>query len=145
MKLKTWIVFAALAFLLVDLRAAAPVESLLVADGKKSAIRIRVTHALRVVLPTPTVMPGYEWQVLSNDVRFLRPTTGLKLVPAGDKAADKTDPAVQSWAVSFLALRPGRSILRVAYVRSASSGEEIPVEIREINVTVHNEPEPKAP
>jgi hypothetical protein len=149
MKLKTWIVCAsAIAMALVTLRAAAPaVVETHVADAKKSAVRIRITHGLTVVIPTPQARPDYGWQIISNDARFLRPTSELKRGGGEADKQAKADPkapaAETTWSMSFVALRPGRSILRLVYVPMNSKGEEIPIDSREIAVTVHSEPEPK--
>lgn len=154
MKLKALVTYVLAASLLMfqDLHAAAPtVIDTFVADAKKATVRVRITHTLRVVLPVPSPdLPNHEWQITSNDARFLRMTSSPKPASAADRPGTKPDnksdiPAVSGpvWTVSLIALRPGRSILRLVYVRASNSGEEIPVDTREIVVTVHNDPEPK--
>lgn len=128
-------------------RAAAPVVVVHVADQKKTAITIRFTETVKIVLPTPSpASAGYEWQIISNDARFLRLTSSPKPSESIEKitgaAVDKsTAPSASgaAWAVSFVALRPGRSIVRLVYIKSSDSGEEIPTDSREIAVTVNNE------
>ena len=112
-----------------------------IADAKKSTASIRFADAIKIVLPTPeNPAPGFEWQIISNDTRVLRLTSSPK--PAGpidrSASADQSTPLPpgNSWAVSFVGLRPGRSIVRFVYVRASDSGEETPVDNREIIVTV---------
>jgi hypothetical protein len=138
-------VLAGLLLAVTGARAATPVVITHVADAKKTALTLRITEGVRIVLPVPSPAPaGYEWQIISNDARFLRLTSSPK--PAGSmaKAVEKTEAAEDktasfsgdAWATSFVALRPGRSILRLVYIRASDSGEETAVDAREIAVTV---------
>lgn len=122
-------------------RAAAPVVITHVADGAKTIATIRATEQLRILLPAPANAPaGHEWQIISNDSRILRLTSSPRPATAAENAAvtDKaTSPAPGSaWATTFLALRPGRSVVRLAFVRAVNEGGETPLETREITVNV---------
>ena len=89
-------------------RAAAPVVVTHLADGKKTALTVRITEEIKILLPAPAdAAPGFEWQILSNDSRILRLTRSPKAVTATDKpAADKSPaPAAGTWTTSFFALR----------------------------------------
>ena len=122
-------------------RAATPVVITHVADVKKTIAAIRFTEEIRIMLPAPADAPaGHEWQIISNDSRILRLTSSPRPATAAGNAAvtDKsTAPAPSSvWATTFLALRPGRSVVRLAFVRADNKGVETPLETREINVNV---------
>lgn len=127
-----------------EVRAAAPVVITHFAEAKKSAVTVRFTEEIRLLLPVPTeTAPGYEWQILSNDPRILRLTSSPKLVTAPPKSAEKSAvpdasaaPAGAHWATSFVALRPGRSVVRLAYVRANAEREQTVSEQREITVNV---------
>lgn len=122
-------------------RAATPVVITHVADGAKTIATIRATEQLRILLPAPAAAPAdHEWQIISNDSRILRLTSSPRPATAAENAAvtDKaTSPAPGSaWATTFLALRPGRSVLRLAFVRAVNEGGETSLETREITVNV---------
>ena len=123
-------------------RAATPVVIIThVADGAKTIATIRATEQLRILLPAPAAAPAdHEWQIISNDSRILRLTSSPRPATAAENAAvtDKaTSPAPGSaWATTFLALRPGRSVVRLAFVRAVNEGGETSLETREITVNV---------
>jgi hypothetical protein len=122
-------------------RAAAPVVITHVADVTKTIATIRYSEAIRILLPAPADAPaGHEWQIISNDSRILRLTRSPRPATAAENAAvsdQATPPAPGSvWATTFLALRPGRSVVRFAFVRPANQGVETTLETREINVHV---------
>jgi hypothetical protein len=135
-----------IALLGITFSAARAADSVVVnhlAEAKSSTATIRITDEIKILLPTPNPLPGYAWQIVSNDPRVLRLTSSPKSIGMIDRSTvgtEKTDaPAgpVAAWATSYLALRPGRSIVRVAYVKVSDRGEEIPSEVREITVMVH--------
>jgi len=124
-----------------EVRAAAPVVITHVAEANKSAVTVRFTEEIRLLLPVPADSgDGREWQILSNDPRILRLTSSPKLVTAPAKAAEKSNataaPAGPHWATSFLALRPGRSVIRLAFARVGGASGQTVVEHREITVNV---------
>jgi hypothetical protein len=155
------ILLAGFVLVVAGAHAAPPVVAIHVADQKKTSVTIRFTETVKIVLPTPSpAQPGYEWQIISNDSRILRLTSSPKpsdsiekilsadadnSAAAKDKApADKAPATARAasgaaWATSFVALRPGRSIVRLVYIKGSDSGEEIPTDSREIAVTVSNE------
>jgi predicted secreted protein len=101
------------------------------ADDKKTTASLRTTGEIKIVLPA-TGEAGYEWQIIANDTRILKPTGALKFT-ADPKAAGKAG----EWAVTFVAQRPGRSTLRFAYVHPSENGkDETPADVREVEVTV---------
>ncbi len=144
MKLKTLLTYAlAVAVLLFnDLHAAsASVVNMHLAEAAKTTARIRITEGIRIILPTQAPLPaGFEWQITSNDPRVLRLTSAPKPVTSGEKTAKGEGTVAvpeSAWGVSFVALRPGRSIVRLVFIRASNSGEEIASDTREIVVTVH--------
>jgi hypothetical protein len=119
------------AALLAGMARAAPPEPITHdATEKKTSVTMRVTGTLKIVLPA---MPeaGHHWEIISNDPRILRPQAEVKPV-AGAKGADHTVP----WEVTFVAQRPGRSILRFVYVTADKNDVATPDEMREITVRV---------
>jgi hypothetical protein len=129
--------FAVLVLTFTGTRAETPVLHTHAADTKKTAATIRYAEEIKIVL-TPGVdvpsNPGYEWQITSNDSRILRLASSPKPAPSEKPAAAAS--AGIPWAATFLALRPGRSIVRFAYVRTTNSREETPLDEREIIVNV---------
>lgn len=113
-----------------------------VAEAKKSETSLRFAEELHLVLPAPTNGgPDSEWLITSNDPRILRLSGGPKAATAADlaAAAEKTGAPLAPGArtVTFLALRPGRSVVRLACVRPAQHGEATSLATREINVVVN--------
>ena len=68
---------------------------------------IGLVSAIRLVLPAPAEGSSQVWEIVSNNNKVLDQMGPMKAVPAGEAADGK--PAI---AVSFYALRPGKSILR---------------------------------
>lgn len=143
MNLKPFLPFliAVAGLMIVETRAAGPVIITHVADAKKTIATIRFTEEIRIMLPAPANAPaGYDWQIISNDTRVLRltrsprPATPAETAAVADKAAAPAPGTV--WSATFLALRPGRSVVRIACVRPTNKDEETPFETREINVNV---------
>jgi hypothetical protein len=132
MKLRILLFVVASAVLtLPGARAAAPVVVTHVADAKKTSSTVRTTEQIKIVLPVPTdAPPDYEWQNMSNDSRVLRLTSSPRLVTATEKTAAAT------WSTTYVALRPGRSILRFVYVPKAENTVETSFDNREIIVNV---------
>lgn len=108
-----------------------------VATAGKTAVTVRYSDEISIMLPLAAdapPQPGFEWQIISNDSRILRLKSSPKPAPNTDKSASPT--AASTWISTFLALRPGRSVVRFAYVRARDSGVETPADSREIIVTV---------
>lgn len=119
-----------------------PVVVTHVAAQKKSEASLRFSEAIRIFLPLPAEAgPGCEWQIISNDSRILRLSTAPKPATSADEAAasEKSGAPVApgGWATTFIALRPGRSVVRLAFVQPAEHGEGTSVVTREINVVVN--------
>jgi len=120
----------AVALLAGTARAATPELTTHEATEKTSAITIRLAGTLKIVLPAMS-KPGHEWQIMSNDPRVLKVQAALK--PVDDaKAAGKAVP----WEITFVAQRPGRSLLRFIYTTRSAADVATPDEIREITVRV---------
>lgn len=122
-------------------RAAAPVVITHLAEATKTIATIRTTEQLRIMLPAPPNAPAdHEWQIISNDSRILRLTSSPRPATTAENAAvthQATTPTRGGvWATTFLALRPGRSVVRLTFVRAISQGVATPLETREINVNV---------
>lgn len=108
-----------------------------VATAGKTEVTVRYSDEISILLPLAAdapPQPGFEWQIISNDSRILRLTSSPKPAPNPVKSASPS--AGTTWSATFLALRPGRSIVRFAYVRASDSGVETPTDSREIIVTV---------
>jgi len=123
-------------------RESPPVVITHVAAVKKSEASLRFSEALRIFLPAPAeAAPGCEWQIISNDPRILRLSAAPKPATPADEAAaaEKSGGPVApgGWTTTFLALRPGRSVVRLAFVRPAEHGEATSLVTREINVVVN--------
>lgn len=141
---KALLVFVSAVLLAVlPLRAASATVITHFAELKKSSAVIRITDELKLVLP-----PGAdgtkdcEWQIISNDGRVLRVIATPRPTPAGEKIGGAEDgksvlvPA-GSWSTTFLALRPGRSVVRFVYLNPKAGTEVTPSDTREIVVTVN--------
>ncbi|MCX6953659.1 MAG: hypothetical protein NTV51_16025 [Verrucomicrobia bacterium] len=119
-----------------------PVVVTHVAAAKKSETSLRFSEAIRIFLPAlPESGPGCEWQIMSNDARILRVSAVPKPATPADEAAaaEKSGAPVTpgGWVTTFFALRPGRSVVRLAYVRPTEPGETTAIATREINVVVN--------
>ena len=73
--------------------------------------------------------PGFVWQIVSNDPRSLRQSSRLVFTPDATEAAGTASAA-------FIAQRPGRSVIRFAYVPVTTAKETALVDAYEIMVTV---------
>lgn len=119
-------------------RAAAPQQVTHSAASAKTEVTVRYSNEVRIMLPPAadaTPQPGFEWQIISNDSRILRLASSPK--PAANTEQSTASAGAVTWSATFLALRPGRSIVRFAYVRASNSGVETPTDSREIIVTVN--------
>ena len=125
------------------LRAASATTITHYTEQKKSAAVIRITDELRIVLPPGVgANKDMEWQIISNDARVLRvvssprPATVGEKIGVGEDEKPITVPA-GSWATTFLALRPGRSVIRYVYINPNGGPVVTPSDTREIVVTVN--------
>jgi len=91
---------------------------------------VRIGDEVRFVLPAGRG-PGFVWQIVSNDPRALRQSSGVTYKPGATEAAGTS-------SVAFIAQRPSRSFLRFAYVPAGGGKETEPVDIYEIVVTVRS-------
>lgn len=132
-------IIAAAVLTSAEARDAAPAIITHVADAKKTTSTIRFTEEIKIVLPTPAdAPPAYEWVIMSNDSRILRLTKSPRPgAPAEKSPAEKSaPPAATAWTATFVALRPGRSIVRFVYVPAANNAVETPIDSREVVVNV---------
>ncbi len=141
MNLKRFLTFIIAAAVLTpaEARDAAPVVITHVADAKKTTSTIRFTEEIKIVLSTPAdAPPAYEWVIMSNDTRILRLTKSPRPIgPTEKSTAEKSSAsAANSWIATFVALRPGRSIVRFVYVPVANKAVETPIDSREVVVNV---------
>jgi len=111
-------------------RAAAPEPVTHDASEKKTAVAVRVTGTLKIVLPAMTET-GRQWQIISNDPRILKPQAEVKPV-TGAKTPGQSVP----WEITFVAQRPGRSIVRFVYVTADKTDLVTADETREVTVRV---------
>lgn len=96
---------------------------------KKTAVTVKTTGRLKIVLPGRG-NPGHEWRIVSNDPRIIRPSTTLRR--SGDTNNDGT------WEISFIAQRPGRSIVRFVWAKAGETDVASPEETREVTVRVES-------
>ncbi len=94
----------------------------------KAIATVRIGDEVKFVLPARRG-PEFVWQIVSNDPRFLRPSSGFVYKPGVAGAAGTS-------TVAFIAQRPSRGFLRFAYVPAAGGKETELVEAYEIRVTV---------
>jgi hypothetical protein len=141
MKLKHVLTFIIAAAMLTsaEARDATPAVITHVADAKKTTSTIRFTEEIKITLPTPVdAPPAYEWVIMSNDSRILRLTKSPRPSGPAEKASTEkaSPPAANMWTATFVALRPGRSIVRFVYVPAANNAVETPIDSREVVVNV---------
>lgn len=133
-------IIAAAVLTSAEARDGAPVVITHVADAKKTTSTVRFTEELKIVLSPPAdAPPAYEWVIISNDARILRLTKSPRPSALPEKSsAEKTPPpaAPNTWTATFVALRPGRSIVRFVYVPTANNAVETPIDSREVVVNV---------
>ena len=134
--------FAAVLFAVLPAQAA-PASISHFAEIKKSAVVVRITDELKVVLPPGQGGgAGFEWQIISNDSRVLRVISTTRPAPAGERIGTSEDdkpitiPA-GSWTTTFVALRPGRSVIRFVYINPVLGKEVTPADTREVVVNVN--------
>ena len=96
---------------------------------KRAAASVRIGDEIRFVLPSDRG-PGFIWQIMTNDPRYMRQSSKLVYTPGPAGAAGGTS------AVSFIAQRPSRSRIRFVYMRADGANELEPVDAYEIVVTV---------
>ena len=89
---------------------------------------VRIGDEVQFVLPAVRG-PEFVWQIISNDPRCLRQSSGLVFKPGAAEAAGSS-------SVAFIAQRPSRSYVRFAYVPAAGGKETEAVATYEILVTV---------
>ncbi|MBI5768635.1 MAG: hypothetical protein HZA93_12625 [Verrucomicrobia bacterium] len=99
------------------------------ATERKTAVSVRVTHRLKIVLPGRSES-DHVWQIVSNDPRITKQLTALKRTTEGK--ADST------WEVTLVAQRPGRNILRFIWAKIGDTDVATPEELREVNVRVES-------
>jgi hypothetical protein len=130
------IVFACVAAALLatgSLRAAAaagPEPITHEAAEKKSTVTVRLAGTLKIVLPTRSEA-GFQWQIIANDPRIIKPNGDVKPAASG-KTADGAAP----WEVTFVAQRPGRSVVRFIWAKAGASEVASPDDVREVTVRV---------
>lgn len=105
------------------------------ATEAKSEIRVQAADQLKIVVPTEA-KPGFTWQMISNDNRFLKEVVGLKQGASATATAADKKAVSAAWSITFQAIRRGHSVVRIACVSTNATGEIIPTEVREISVTV---------
>jgi hypothetical protein len=96
----------------------------------KAVATVRIGDEVKFVLPADRG-PAFIWQIVTNDPRFLRQSSGVIYKPGATEAAGAS-------SVAFIAQRPGRTTLRFAYVPATSGKEAEIVDAYEILVTVRN-------
>ncbi len=94
----------------------------------RAVATVHLGDELKFVLPSGRG-PGFVWQIVSNDPRSLRQSSRLVFTSGATPAAGTSSAA-------FIAQRPGRSIVRFAYVPATGEKETELVDAYEILVTV---------
>jgi predicted secreted protein len=100
-------------------------------DQPAPSVTIELVSAIRVVLPGPEAGSGYVWEIASNNTRVLEQMGPLRAIPASAAPGAKA-----TTAVSFYALKPGRSVIRFFLVRP-NAAEAVPA--ASCMLTVHVE------
>jgi hypothetical protein len=90
-----------------------------------------VVTNVKVELPGPDPGSGLVWEIVSNNVRILDQTTGLK--PVAD-AAPGAKPLI---SVTFYAKKPGKSLLRFVLVQP-NQAESVPISKCSVLVRVND-------
>jgi hypothetical protein len=130
MKPLAFTLFAATLLLAGAAQAAAPELVTHEATELKSAVTIRVTGSVKIVLP-PMADASGVWQLISNDPRYLKPFGEPK-----QTAAPKESGKPATWELTFVGQRPGRSLVRFIYAKPGRA-ETVPGEfMREVSVRV---------
>lgn len=94
----------------------------------RAVATIHLGDEVQFVLPAGRG-PGYIWQIVSNDPRCLRQSSGIIFKPGATEATGTS-------SVKFIAQRPSRSFVRFAYVPVNGGKETELVDAYEIVVTV---------
>jgi hypothetical protein len=105
-----------------------PIVMELAPDVSQAVATVRIGDEVRFVLPAARG-PAYVWQIITNDPRCLRQSSGVVYQPGVGGA-----PGTSS--VAFIAQRPSRSFLRFAYVPAGGSKEAELADAYVIVVTV---------
>jgi hypothetical protein len=101
-------------------------EVVLSPGRREPELRIGVVSAVRIVLPGPDPGSGLAWEIGSNNTRVLEQEGPMRA------AAVSGAPAT---AVSFYALKPGRSVLRF-YLVHPSERDATPAQACQLAVQV---------
>ena len=100
------------------------------AESEAPDVPMEVISAIEVVLPPgPQGSAGYAWEISSNNVAVLEQMGPMKPAPSADASVSP------GAAVSFYALKPGKSVLRFVLVRPGEA-EAIPAAKCEVTVRV---------
>ena len=99
-------------------------------DDRAILQELPLGSALKITLPPPLGGAGFNWEIVSNYNRVLWQTAELK--------PDSDAKGAGAWAVAFQAIRPGRSTLRFASIKSGQAFSE-PDDVFQISVTVKAE------
>lgn len=89
-------------------------------DKPMPVVDADVVTNVKVVLPGPDPASGLIWEIVSNNVRVLDQTTGMKPV------ADAAPGSAPQTSMLFYAKKPGKSLLRFVLVRP-NEAEAVPV------------------
>jgi hypothetical protein len=88
-------------------------------DQPMPTVEADVVTNVKVVLPGPDAGSGLIWEIVSNNVRVLDQTSGMKPAEAAPGGAPRT-------SVLFYAKKPGKSLLRFVLVRP-NEAEAVPI------------------
>ena len=105
-----------------------PVVMTLSPEERQTTATARIGDELNFVLPANRG-PGFVWQIVSNDPRCLRQSSGVVFTPGAAGGACVS-------TVAFIAQRPSRSFIRFAYMPGNGAKEEPIVDAYQILVTV---------
>ena len=97
-------------------------------EERQTTATVRIGDELQFVLPANRG-PAFVWQIVSNDPRCLRQSSGVVFAPGAAGGAGVS-------TVSFIAQRPSRSFIRFAYVPANGAMEKELVDAYQILVTV---------
>jgi len=100
--------------------------------GGARNVAMPLVSAIHVVLPGPAPGSGLAWVIGSNNNRVLEQLGPLKAVPAGPAPG-----SAPTSAVSFYALKPGRSVLRFFLVPTGVA-EAVPAASCTLTVVVED-------
>jgi hypothetical protein len=97
-------------------------------DGEKKATLVHTRYAEEIKLELPAIeAPGYHWQLVAHDTRFLRQLSEIS----------RPVPPQRASAVSFLAIRSvPRTVLRFLLVRDDERTEATPVDRQDVTVEI---------